>query len=407
MIPWGRIDSDAGNRSDPNTTIERVCPVCGSSDSHRIQSFVDFQFYTDSAELPRRVDIHNVACAACFAVFLNPVYTPTGFQSLFGEAGCSYGAKAGRSLEQKTWLDQRGLMQTGSCLLDVGCYDGEFLSQLPDSVARIGVDIDSVAIERGRTNYGPRGIEFICGDFSEFQIGRVPNTITMFHVLEHLPDPVKTLATLHSKAGLDTRLVIEVPVLENGFTNDINGFFSATHLTHFSRRSLENTLSRSGWKVLERFEHPDFNGCRVMAAPVEAAQRVSGDVGDVDSLRRYLEHSRHAVAEVMHRLAAVKDSKRIIIWGGGLHTEILYHTTDLMRGSESQFVIVDSDPLKQNRTWRGVSIVSPARLAEVTWSETKLIVSTYGGQPAVAALAIEYGVPTDCLTLLYESVSTY
>mgnify|MGYP000380287711 CR=1 FL=1 len=37
----------------------------------------------------------------------------------------------------------------------------------------------------------------------------------MFHVLEHLPRPVEVLRKLRSIAEVSTRLVVEVPVLEN------------------------------------------------------------------------------------------------------------------------------------------------------------------------------------------------
>ena len=61
----------------------------------------------------------------------------------------------------------------------------------------------------------------------------------MFHVLEHLKNPLETLINILKSAHQTTYLLIEVPILENGFTNDINGFFSAQHLTHFSRQSLK------------------------------------------------------------------------------------------------------------------------------------------------------------------------
>jgi hypothetical protein len=64
----------------------------------------------------------------------------------------------------------------------------------------------------------------------------------MFHVLEHLPDPVSVLKRLRDHAHNSTRLVIEVPILEKGQTNDIHGFFSPQHLTHFSKKTLDNVL---------------------------------------------------------------------------------------------------------------------------------------------------------------------
>jgi ubiquinone/menaquinone biosynthesis C-methylase UbiE len=407
VIEWNSVDSFVGNRSDPRATILRPCPICGHSESTLLLSFADFQFFTDDASDAKRVDIRDVVCASCHAVFLNPVYTPMGFRSLFAEAGCSYGATAGRSREQERWLENRGLLRAGASLLDVGCYDGDFLAQLPDSVKRIGVDIDLRAIERGTKKFGARGIEFIYGDFNDFRMSESPDAITMFHVLEHLPDPVKTLSNLRAMSGPGTRLVVEIPIVENGLTNDINGFLSAQHLTHFSRRTLTNALARSGWNVIERFEQSDYNGCRVMAEPVEASSRVSGDEADVEAYSRYMTHWRRVVANVSSRLNAIGDATRIVLWGGGLHTEFLYHLTPLFKDRRRQFAIVDSDRLKQGRSWRGISIFPPSKLSEVSWETSRMVISSYGGQPEIAVLAQGHGVPSDKLIQLYDHFFVY
>ena len=56
----------------------------------------------------------------------------------------------------------------------------------------------------------------------------------MLMVFEHLKNPLRVLKNILNSSHSKTKLLIEVPIIENGFTNDINGFFSAGHLTHFS-----------------------------------------------------------------------------------------------------------------------------------------------------------------------------
>ena len=77
----------------------------------------------------------------------------------------------------------------------------------------------------------------------------------MFHVLEHLADPYKTLRNLRQNSHAETRLVIEVPVIEKGFTNDLNGFLSIQHATHFSFNSLKLIMERAGWQILRWRDH--------------------------------------------------------------------------------------------------------------------------------------------------------
>ena len=407
MIPWSTVDSFAGNRSDAALTAHRPCPVCGADRPVAAFAMHDFQWFSDDATLPKRVDIHEVQCDACAALYLNPAYTPYGFQALFAEAGCSYGATAGRPQEQLRWLTAQGLLQPGKRLLDVGCYDGRFLALMPETVQRLGVDIDLPAIERGRRLYGASGITLIHDDFDCFRLEQAPDAITLFHVLEHLPDPVATLANLRAMAAPATRLVVEVPILENGLTNDINGFFSVQHMTHFSRRSLANALARAGWAIETRLEQPDYNGCRVLCRPAAAEAGVTGAAEDRPRLSAYLQHHRAAVQAVQQRLAALAGAEKVLIWGGGLHTEFLYQLTDLFRAPGRQFVIVDSDPLKQGKSWRGIAICAPELLRGMARGNTPLVISSYGGQPAIAQAAVQAGCRPEALVRLYQQVNVY
>lgn len=224
-LPWTRIDSFVGNKSNPALTTYRPCPICGSLHYRNILTFNDFQFFSDSTEYPKRTVIQNVQCQDCHAVYLNPCYTTIGFDYLFSEAGRSYGSTEGRPAEQREWLDKRNLLDEGTVFLDVGCYDGRLLSHLPKNIRRVGVDIDEPAIKQGQARYGSEGVELINGAFESFSCSVQPDVISMFHVLEHLANPYAVLKHLRLMSHAETRLVVEVPIIEFGKTNDINGFF--------------------------------------------------------------------------------------------------------------------------------------------------------------------------------------
>lgn len=407
-IIWAKVDSFAGNLTSPALACYRPCPICGSLRSRVVVGFDGFQFYTDSAEVPKRVDIRENQCLDCAGLYLNPCYSDLGFRVLFSEAGQSYGATQHRPHEQIKWLATRGLLRAGIRLLDAGCYDGRFLAQLPRDVEKVGVDIDGPAIERAWEQFGADGIEFVLGDFETFEYGHAPDVITMFHVLEHLPRPVVVLGNLRSIAHPATRLVVEVPILENGITNDINGFFSVQHMTHFSRRSLRNCLGRAGWRIVESYEQTDYNGCRLLAQPCEPTSAVVGDPQDGRLLHRYLSAWYQALVAVDQSLGDLANAERCVIWGGGVHTEFLYHTTSFFRvNADRDYVIVDSDPMKQGKTWRGIAIQNPSVLAEADWSRTWMLVSSYGSQEVIAGAAIALQVPVERILRLYDKVRVY
>ncbi len=105
MIEWKAVDSFRWNSSDPKATVMRACPVCSRPASREAVSFPGFQYFTDDARLSKRIHIRDVVCDACHAVYRNPVLTDDGFRVLAAEAGCSYGASAGRSMETLGWLE--------------------------------------------------------------------------------------------------------------------------------------------------------------------------------------------------------------------------------------------------------------------------------------------------------------
>ena len=407
-VRWERVDSFLGNRSASEAMFHRPCPICGANEPRTVLVLNDFQFFSDSHSEPKRVDIREVQCQRCMALYLNPCYSAYGFPILFAEAGQSYGSTEGRPAEQIDWMTGRGLLKDGAAVLDIGCYDGAFLARLPGTLQRIGVDIDGPAIERGRERHGAEGVAFVEGDFESFEAPVPPDTITMFHVLEHLPRPVEVLRNLRANARSQTRLIVEVPILENGGTNDINGFFSVQHMTHFSRQSLRNSLQRSGWRVEEWSEQSDYNGCRVLAAPVEISDNVS--VGSEDALRlwEYLSTWYAAVAAVNRRLAKRLDTKRVVLWGAGMHAEFLYHLTGLfVENGARRFRLVDSDPVKQGTSWRGVPIAGPESLRALDWEVASLVISSYGSQEAIAGAAVSAGVPEARIVRLYDQLRRY
>lgn len=260
MVQWHAVDTFDKNFFSPKTAEVRPCPVCGSGRYRTFQTLNDLQYYCDSAEVPKRFHLSQAQCLDCFCVFQNPSYSAYGFQVVLAEAGHSYGASMGRDEETIEWLGDFGLLRDGSTVLDAGCYDGRFLGKLPAGLRKIGVDIDEPALEKARRDFAGEQTEYILGEFETFECATPPDTVLLLHVLEHLGRPVAALRNLRKISHAKTRLVVEVPIMEFGTTNDINGSFPPLHLTHFTRTSLHNCLAASGWQIQEAAEVVAYNG---------------------------------------------------------------------------------------------------------------------------------------------------
>lgn len=407
---WNLINHKNNQIDSELLGLNRCCPICGSKNSKVILELQDFQFYSDSNEEPKQFSVKEHVCLDCFALYLNPVYSDYGFNVLFREAGQSYGVLDSHISNQIEWLNQRNLLEHSASLLDVGCYEGEFLSKLPENIKKYGVDIDGPAIDRARSKFSNNGTEFYCGAFETFDFeGDPPDTIIMFHVLEHVANPVKVLKKLKQISKSTTNLVIEVPVIEAGKTNDINGFFSIQHATHFSHNSLHNCLNKAGWKIIEECPMDDYNGFRVNAVIQEDGE-LPITIEQKDWLLRldYLSSWYNSLKNVETKIEKINEFPNYVIWGGGAHSEFLYQTTSLFHiKQKSRFVIVDGDPLKHGTTWRDIEIHSPDILNKINWNETGLIISSYGSQDQIKTEALNLGIQENIIYQLYDSITRY
>ena len=231
----------------------------------------------------------------------------------------------------------------------------------------------------------------------------------MLHVLEHLKNPLEVLINILNSSHKDTYLLIEVPILENGFTNDVNGFFSAQHLTHFSRTSLKNFFKHGGWEIIRLDEQPSYNGTRVIAKPsLENKKYVPEITGDTGVLYSYFRHWYNVLQDVEEKLKRSSENKKYIIWGAGLHTEFLFNKTSFFRkNKELEFLFFDSDPTKIGSTYRGVQIVAPFTQTKNVSFDTPIVLSSYRGTESMRRECIKQGWDEDKIISFYDYYSLY
>ncbi len=400
MVSWNFLQT-IKKSDNKNLLTYRECPICNSDTTDTLLSFENFQFFCDQ-EAVNQVDVVQRQCRKCGALYMNPCYSSKGFAILFKLAGMSYGQTASRAQEEVDWLTKRHLLKNNCRILDIGCGTGDFLSSIPDGIQKTGIDIDKSSIERARSQH-PQ-IKFIHSDFNSIESNEEIDILTMFHVLEHLPTPLETLKNLAKISTENTRLIIEVPIIENGKTNDINGFFSVQHLTHFSRTSLKNILRKSGWEILEWEEKEDYNGCRVLVKKSEVSDILEVSDKERENVYNYFPAWYNSLQNIEKKIQKINVDK-CIIWGGGMHLEFLYQKTSLFN-KPIKFIIVDSDRSKQNQKWRGINIYPPEKIKEIN-KDIPLIISSYGGQESIYKACLDFGKEKDTIVKLYENIRRY
>ncbi len=140
-------------------------------------------------------------------------------------------------------------------VLDVGCGGGLFLRELDLPSSRlIGLDF---SVDAARVAWTTNGVAVACGALPRSPFRRASfAAVTMFHVLEHLYDPVAYLEAAHRLLMPEGRLIVQVPNAACWqfllFGEAWNGLDIPRHLIDFKEQDLVNLLEYSGFEVLRR-----------------------------------------------------------------------------------------------------------------------------------------------------------
>lgn len=167
----------------------------------------------------------------------------------------------------------------GGRLLDVGAGIGQFLHFARAHFEVQGTEISPTARAIAKSRYG---IELCQGTLDDFRADRPFDVITLFHVLEHVPFPGRTLAKARRLIRTGGIVVLAVPNDVDAWTSRRNRALrrlgiekyrpfgelgipaltltgSEIHLSHFTHRSLRAALERAGFSVIQETLDPFFS----------------------------------------------------------------------------------------------------------------------------------------------------
>ena len=169
------------------------------------------------------------------------------FSHLVARANTATDRARCRIVERAARLDSTGRV------LDLGCGRPTFLAALHarTGVAATGVDFSPSAWADAPPEFKP--LDLRAGTLDSVDLTPGFDAITLWHALEHDPDPVGTLRSLRSLARPDAALVIEVPD-HDSLTRRLQGPFwggyhTPRHLVSYTPESLREMLERGGWRV--------------------------------------------------------------------------------------------------------------------------------------------------------------
>lgn len=238
------------------------CKVCGSSYTEYLISTVDKLF-------PTKGKYNIVRCGECGLIYTNPRPTqeelktlyPQEYWGLIGGKGDNHNSKILVKVEEayrKYLLSLevkviKKLLKPNGKILDVGCGNGSILSLCKKQGFRtFGVELSPDAIKNVRNSHG---LDIICGDI--FEAGYNSNffdVVTLYHVLEHLHEPLRTLKEIRRILKDQGFLVIQVPNIDSlqfkMFREKWFPIDTPRHLYHFSPKTINDFLNKAKLAVI-------------------------------------------------------------------------------------------------------------------------------------------------------------
>jgi 2-polyprenyl-3-methyl-5-hydroxy-6-metoxy-1,4-benzoquinol methylase len=147
--------------------------------------------------------------------------------------------RAGRVALERLQMLQK-FQEGRRSLLDVGAGGGEFVYL----ASRLGWDATGIEPNLGYSEFARNeyGVEVATGSLDDEAHRRV-DVVTMFHVLEHMPDPQASVQRVYERLTPQGLFFVEVPNLIQKDSSPHNIFFKA-HVQYFNKDTLFFVTSR-------------------------------------------------------------------------------------------------------------------------------------------------------------------
>lgn len=143
-------------------------------------------------------------------------------------------------------VDQLFFGKKDVAVLDIGCGTGDFLKALPSPYTKFGIEPNAQA----RNLASQKNIT--CKSSDE-DIQEKFDLITMWHVLEHVPDLEKQFETFDRLLKKEGKIIIAVPNYKSFDAAHYGKFWAAydvpRHVWHFSKMSIKTIADLQGYTV--------------------------------------------------------------------------------------------------------------------------------------------------------------
>ena len=231
-----------------------ACPICKSDQQELLFDRLDHTHYVTHDRF--RV----VRCRSCSMVFVNPRPDPVEIKAFYTRDFYDVAVTAEKLLEEKrATLQARAKMLSALSpgrLLDIGCQKGEFLFWMKQHAW----DVHGIEFSETPPNVFNMPIHYGRVETAAFEPGSF-DAITLWAVLEHVHDPIETLAQVKRLLAPKGRAFVLVPNFRSPPARLMRHDDVPRHLLMFTPSTLRQAARLAGLRV-RRFVFGDdvFSG---------------------------------------------------------------------------------------------------------------------------------------------------
>ena len=228
---------------------QRKCYLCGST-----------EFNTRPGSVRDNTELEVLECVSCGLVFLSSFdHIRDGFYESSEMHGGEEMPDIQTWLKETEWDDERRFQYLKSVLpnrklLDFGCGAGGLLLKARDMVATAHGVEPEIRLSSHYQSHGLTVFQNLSDISNDIRKGGY-DIITMFHVLEHIPDPKLILGELSEILANDGQIIVEVPNADDAlltlYNNEpfSNFTYWSCHLFLFTPKTLKMLFAQINLKV--------------------------------------------------------------------------------------------------------------------------------------------------------------
>jgi len=234
----------------------KSCPICSNSTFEKKASIKDHSISKE---------IFNISlCKNCGFNFTNPIPSEETIGNYYqsenyishsdtnkGLINKLYHLVRKQSLKSKLTLLNNSVTKKGK-LLDIGCGTGYFLQTCKENGWTVeGMEPDNTARSHAEQNTKQK----IHTNLFSISENNTYNTITLWHVLEHVHKLNESIQHIHKLLVSNGILIIAVPNINSYdsiyYGNDWAALDVPRHLYHFKKENMDNLLTKHGFTIKE------------------------------------------------------------------------------------------------------------------------------------------------------------